>query len=151
MSVTFSVAKQTTTAVASQCPECAGKGCGAVWCDNGVTQDFISDCAELNLANGNATALLYQVFPEAFTAWYEPALEGEWSIEYLPEIAARVIRIMNTKQGSNLICDTVEHSNPGQARLIEMGRSKEQVARYYTALLAVIKDAQRLESSVIWG
>lgn len=151
MTVTFSVAKQTMTVVASQCPECEGKGCDAIWCDNGSTNDYVSDCAELNLANANATVLLYQVFPEAFTAWYEPALSGEWLFDYLPEIASRIIRIMNTKQSNELVCDTVEHSNPGRARLIEIGRSKEQVARYYSTLLQVVKDAQRLNSSVIWG
>jgi len=94
-------------------------------------------------------ALLYQIYPEAFVGG--EASCGEWKYEFLPNINQRILRIINTKHAYALESETVETKSPGHATLIVMGRSRVQVARYYTQLLAVVKDAQRLGSSVVWG
>lgn len=146
MSITFWVAKQTLTKVPHPCPECGGKGAeNCNWCIDGVVTDYTSDCADLNLANGNARALLCQIYPEGATSC------GEWSLIAIPEIMHRIMKIKNTKQVSALVSETTEYHNPGRATLISMGRSQEQVSRYYDVMLQILKDAQRLESTVIWG
>jgi hypothetical protein len=146
MSVTFWVAKQTLTKEPKPCPECGGKASeNCNWCIDGVVMDYSSDCTEMNLANSNARALLCQLYPEGAESC------GEWPLSLLPGINRRLLRIINTKQSSALISETTELHNPGRATFIEMGRSQEQVARYYATLLQIIKDAQRLESPVIWG
>lgn len=146
MSITFWVDKQTLTKEPKPCPECGGKASeNCNWCIDGVVTDHSSDCADMDLANANARALLCQLYPEGAESC------GEWPLSLLPEINRRLLRIINTKQASALISETTTYANPGRATLIEMGRSQEQVARYYSTLLHIIKDAQRLESSVFWG
>ena len=146
MSVTFWVDKQTLTKTPKPCPECEGKApenCN--WCIDGAVTEYSSDCTDLNLANANAHALLCQLYPEGVCP------EGRWPLDKLPEITRRILRIINTRQASALISETTELYNPGRARFIEMGRSTEQVARYYDTLLRVLKDAQRLNSDIFWG
>ena len=152
MSVTFWVDKQTLTKELKPCPECEGTASETCnWCIDGVVTDYSSDCADLNLANANARALLYLIYPEAFLGDDPDPLTGQWSAAFLHVIIKRLIYIQNTRKAGVLESVTVEHRNPGHATLIEMGRSKKQVAHYYDRLLAVLKDAQRLESNVLWG
>lgn len=147
MSVTFFVEKQTVRKV--PCPACNGRGSDDCYCDRGVVDE--SDCAELNLANGNARAFLYLIYPEAFLGDNPEPLAGQWSAAFLHVIIKRLLYIQNTSKAGVLESETVEYRNPGHDTLIEMGRSRAQVARYYDRLLTVLKDAQRLESNVLWG
>lgn len=146
MTVSFWVDKQTLTKEPKPCPECGGtasENCN--WCIDGVVTDYSSDCADMNLANGNARALLCQLYPEGAKAC------GEWPLSLLPEINRRILRIINTRRSSALVAETITHANPGRVTFIEMGRSQEQVAHYYSTMLKIVKDAQRLESSILWG
>ncbi len=146
MTITFWVAKQTLTKEPKPCPGCGGKASeNCNWCINGVVTDYSSDCADLNLANANARALLCQLYPERADS------EGEWPLHFLPELNRRILRVINTRQASALVSETVTLDNPGRATFIFMGRSAEQVAHYYSTMLQIVKDAQRLESSILWG
>ena len=96
----------------------------------------------LNLANGNACALLV-------LAGLQPAPFGEIEHSNLSPVIARLLRAANSQQTqAGALC---ADSSSESGRWAEAGRSGAYVAGRVTDLLALCREAQVKGCRLIWG
>ena len=140
MSVTFCVAAAKLSNSSHTCSECGGKGGECNWCIDGQIEELVSDCAELNVANTNAAAILNLIDPSA------DYVTGEWAASRIPGIIKTVMGILNSDKKDALVVETVVDRN-----VTYIGRDADYVQHRLTALLAVLRDANNRNSPVVWG
>ena len=99
---------------------------------------------EINVANGNAVALMEVLDPGA--DW----VCGEWNTSSLIEVRRRILYAMNTKQKDSLVTPTVEHIGFGP-RMVVCGRDEDYVSRRLSQFLDLTKVALEHGFKVTWG
>lgn len=128
------------------CDMCMGKG---------KTKEYHTEYGELNVSNANALAILDML-------GLEEDYVGNIPTNKLPDIRRRLIKLKN-KGVDDYTSDTTDERHtrvvkqgdmhkiePGP-RMINVGRSEEQVMRYVDRLLAIIDFAQKNDATVVWG
>ena len=101
-----------------------------------------STAQSLNLANGNACALLA-------LAGLPPSPFGEVAHSDLSPVIARLLRVANSQRAqADALC---ADSSSASGRWMEAGRSEAYVAGRVTDLLALCRDAQVKGCRLVWG
>lgn len=119
------------------------------WCQGSGVVEIKGTEHEVNMANGNAMALLRLVDPERGE---EEEYWGEFTTERLPSVIRHTIRALNLRRiACKEVIETVETTGCYGATLIQVGRGEEYITERLRQLLALFQQAQQLQSSVVWG
>jgi hypothetical protein len=111
-----------------------------------VDQAIIREARSLNVANGNVPAVLSLMGLDG-ADW----VSGEIPAGSIPDIARRLLKIKNRPAAiAERTCEGYEDPDPGP-RVIECGRSFEQVSRYVDVLLAMCAEASKSGASIVWA
>ena len=133
------------------CRRCDGKG---------ETEEWVSSAPELQVSNANG----YEI--QRMLGITDPDYSGLLHNRDLPKFMRRLIQLknQNTSQYTQQPSDErgpmgrqhtddqgVTHIGHKGPRMIDMGRSQEQVNRYIDTLIELIKFAQENDASISWG
>jgi hypothetical protein len=105
---------------------------------------------EINLANGNAAAMLSLIDPASVGV---DGCYGSWGAEDLPRVRTATIKALNTEIKNRAQADPWESGGQGtgQCRIISGGRDAEYVTRTLERFLALTKVAMDHGMTVQFG
>lgn len=111
-----------------------------------IDQQILREGLSLNVANGNVPAVLSLMGLDG-ADW----VSGEIPADSIPDIARRLLKLKNRPAAiAERTCEGYEDPDPGP-RIIEAGRSFEQVARYVDVLLSICTEASKSGACIVWA
>lgn len=126
----------------------------------GKTEEYISTAPELQVSNSNG----YEI--QRMLGLTNPDYSGIIYNRDLPKIMRRLIQLKNQNtskytqypsdqqgaMGKKYTDDQgITHIGRSGPRMIDMGRSQEQINRYIDTLIELVKFAQENDASISWG
>lgn len=148
MSVTFWCPEAPTEKKTVTCWVCDGEFSDDQPCDfcknTGTDEETVpvAPFTELNLANGNAQAILDIIDPNG----QHPDLTGKWSGDKLSEVLSNVTRTLNTNRRELLVINDSHYGN-----MSSRGRDLNYVIRRLTTFQHLLKAAQEHGYRVVFS
>jgi len=144
------------------CEGMAGKieGYKCHWCKNtGKTKDWECDSPEMQVSNANGMAIIRDIIGQ------EPDYAGSIPPEKYPALRQKLIKMINVdkeresmykqttdQQGQMRVKQQGDVTTIGRgARMIDVGRSDEQILSYAQRLLEIIEYAMKNDLVVTWA